>query len=51
VLLFTPRPGRIFEEFRIDLPRPRDINNVDLAANATEITRSLKSRMGPAVGV
>ena len=50
VLLFTPRPGRIFEEFRIDLPRPRDINNVDLAANATEITRSLKSRMGPAVG-
>jgi NitT/TauT family transport system ATP-binding protein len=31
------------EEFRIDLPRPRDINSVDLAAHATRITKALKS--------
>lgn len=35
VLVFSPRPGRIVREFRIDLPRPRsleDHNLVDLAA-------------------
>ena len=26
VILFSPHPGRIQEEFRVDLPRPRDIN-------------------------
>jgi len=43
VLLFSPHPGRIQEEFTIDLPRPRDINSVDLAAHATRITKALKS--------
>jgi NitT/TauT family transport system ATP-binding protein len=43
VLLFAPHPGRIHEEFRVDLPRPRDINSVDLAAYATRITKALKS--------
>jgi NitT/TauT family transport system ATP-binding protein len=43
VLLFSPHPGRIHKEFRVDLPRPRDINSVDLAAHATEITKALKS--------
>lgn len=43
VLLFSPHPGRIREEFTVDLPRPRDINSVDLAAHATEITKALKS--------
>src|SRR5436189_2909502 len=43
VLVFSPHPGRIQEEFKIDLPRPRDINSVDLAAHATEITKALKS--------
>src|SRR5213596_94012 len=43
VLLFSPHPGRIRDEFAIDLPRPRDINSVDLAAHATEITKALKS--------
>ena len=42
VLVFSPHPGRIQEEFRIDLPRPRDINSVDLAAHATKIKGSLK---------
>jgi len=43
VLLFAPHPGRIHEEFKVDLPRPRDINSVDLAAYATRITKALKS--------
>jgi NitT/TauT family transport system ATP-binding protein len=43
VLVFSPHPGRIREEFTVDLPRPRDINSVDLAAYATRITKALKS--------
>lgn len=43
VVLFSPNPGRIREQFPIDLPRPRDINSPSLAAYATEITRALKS--------
>jgi len=42
VLVFSPHPGRIQKEFRIDLPRPRDINSVDLAAYASRIKGSLK---------
>src|SRR5450432_70383 len=43
VVLFSPHPGRIREQFKIDLPRPRDINSVELARHATEITKSLKN--------
>ncbi len=43
VLVFSPHPGRIQEEFAVNLPRPRDINSVDLAAHATQITKALKS--------
>jgi len=42
VILFSPHPGRIREEFAIPLPRPRDINSVDLARYATDITHVLK---------
>jgi NitT/TauT family transport system ATP-binding protein len=42
VLLFSPRPGRIREEFPIGLPRPRDINTVELAHHATQITKALR---------
>jgi NitT/TauT family transport system ATP-binding protein len=45
VVLFSPHPGRIREEFRIPLPRPRDINSVDLAEHSTEIMRSLKGHL------
>ena len=45
VVLFSPHPGRIREEFRIPLPRPRDINSVDLAEHATEIMRALKGHL------
>lgn len=42
VILMSPSPGRIREEFQIPLPRPRDINSVELAEYATRIARSLK---------
>ena len=42
VILFSPNPGRIREEFSIPLPRARDINSVDLARYSMEITRVLK---------
>lgn len=42
VVLFSPHPGRIREEFAVDLPRPRDINSVELAGHSTRITRALK---------
>ena len=45
VVLFSPHPGRIHEEFRIDLPRPRDINSVEVAGYATRITRALKQHL------
>src|SRR5213083_574041 len=47
VLLFSPHPGRIQEEFTIDLPRPRDINSVDLAEYSSQITKALKSHSQP----
>jgi NitT/TauT family transport system ATP-binding protein len=43
VLLFSPHPGRLCGEYRIDLPRPRDINNPALAEYATEITHALRT--------
>jgi NitT/TauT family transport system ATP-binding protein len=47
VVLFSPHPGRIQEQYEIGLPRPRDINSVDLAKYATEITRALKRHLKP----
>jgi NitT/TauT family transport system ATP-binding protein len=42
VVLLSPHPGRIRDDFHIPLPRPRDINSVELAAYATRITAALK---------
>jgi NitT/TauT family transport system ATP-binding protein len=43
VLLFTPRPGKIRAEFKVDLPRPRNINDVAVAQLASTITAELKN--------
>jgi NitT/TauT family transport system ATP-binding protein len=48
VELFSPHPGRIQERFDIDLPRPRDINTVELVKYASEITRALKRHLAAA---
>jgi NitT/TauT family transport system ATP-binding protein len=50
VVLFSPHPGRIREDFKIDLPRPRDINSVELARYATRITAALKAHAVADVG-
>ncbi len=42
VVLFSPHPGRIRQEFPVDLPRPRDINSVSLATRSSEIMKALK---------
>ena len=50
VVTFSPHPGKIREEFAIDLPRPRDINSSGLAGYASEITKALKAHQDPALG-
>ena len=42
VILFSPHPGRVREEFAIDLPYPRDINSVELAKYTSPIVRALR---------
>jgi NitT/TauT family transport system ATP-binding protein len=45
VFLLSPSPGRLREEFRISLPRPRDASSPELAAFVQRITHSLKARL------
>jgi NitT/TauT family transport system ATP-binding protein len=42
VILFSPHPGRVQEEFVIDLERPREMNSAGLAHHAARIMGSLK---------
>ncbi len=42
VILFSPHPGRVREEFNVDLARPRNINDHDLADLSQRITAELK---------
>jgi NitT/TauT family transport system ATP-binding protein len=37
VVVFSPRPGRIVQDFRIDLPRPRHLEDHQLVDVAAEI--------------
>ncbi len=46
VILFSPHPGRVRREFHVDLPRPRNINDHDLADLSQEITAELKGYEG-----
>ena len=45
VFLLSPSPGRIREEFKIPLPRPRDINSTELAAIVQRMTLALRSHL------
>ena len=47
VLVFSARPGKIMQEFKVTLPRPRDINDVHLTEVAADITRTLKQHLVP----
>jgi len=47
VLVFTSRPGRVAQEIRVDLPRPRSLDSPELAVIAGRITDRLKHEMTP----
>jgi NitT/TauT family transport system ATP-binding protein len=47
VVVFSPRPGRIVREFRIDLPRPRSLEDHALVDQAKEILSVLQGELGP----
>ncbi|HVJ53224.1 MAG TPA: ABC transporter ATP-binding protein [Aliidongia sp.] len=50
VVLLSPNPGRVREEFAIPLPRPRDINSPELASYAARIMAALKNYIKPEGG-
>lgn len=45
VLVFAPRPGRVVREFRIDLPRPRTLEDHDVVDQTAEILEVLHEVM------
>jgi len=45
VILLSSRPGRVAEEFLINLPRPREANAPELANYATVITNRLREEV------
>lgn len=45
VLVFSPRPGRIVRDFRIDLPRPRSLEDHRLVDMAAEVLAVLTETM------
>ncbi len=45
VVLLTSRPGRVAEEFVVDIPRPRQIEDPDVAALAKRITTRLRAEV------
>jgi NitT/TauT family transport system ATP-binding protein len=45
VVLFTFRPGRIKHEFVVDLPRPRQIEDVTVARTARDILEDLREEI------
>ena len=50
VLLLSASPGRVLDDFKIPLPRPRDINCVDVARYASELTDVLRRHAQAKVG-
>ena len=51
VALLTFRPGRVKREFPIDLPRPRSLEDVDLARAAREILGELREEINRSLEV
>jgi NitT/TauT family transport system ATP-binding protein len=45
VVLLTFRPGRVKQEFPVDLPRPRHLEDVDVARAAREVLDSLREEI------
>jgi NitT/TauT family transport system ATP-binding protein len=47
VLIFTGRPGKIKTEIRVDLPRPREVNQPNVAEFASKIIAELETEKKP----
>jgi NitT/TauT family transport system ATP-binding protein len=45
IVLLTSRPGRVAEEFIVDLPRPRRIEDAGVSALSTQITTRLREEV------
>ena len=45
IILLSPNPGRIASDFRVSLPRPRDINDPELSKTSIPITAALKRHL------
>lgn len=45
IILLSPNPGRIANDFRVSLPRPRDINDPELSKSSIPITAALKTHL------
>lgn len=45
IILLSPNPGRIASDFRVALPRPRDINDPALSQTSIPITAALKNHL------
>lgn len=45
IVLMTSRPGRVAEEFLVDLPRPRRIEDADVARLAAQVTGRLREEV------
>jgi NitT/TauT family transport system ATP-binding protein len=48
VILLSPHPGRLREIFDIPLPRPRDMNSVEVTTLTNRITNALRQYLEPA---
>ena len=51
VVLFTFRPGRVKREFQVDLPRPRQLEEVDVARAARAILEHLREEINKSLEV
>jgi NitT/TauT family transport system ATP-binding protein len=50
VVLLSSRPGRIIEEFRVEIARPRRIDSAEVAALAATITDQLRAEVSRHAG-
>src|SRR2546422_2804962 len=51
VILLTFRPGQVKREYRIDLPRPRHLEDVHVAGSAREILDDLREEINKSIEV
>jgi NitT/TauT family transport system ATP-binding protein len=49
VILLTFRPGQVKHEYRIELPRPRHLEDVQVAGSAREILNDLREEINKSI--